>query len=126
MTFSINGTDILQYVTNDGLSWERVDQEGPAAGTSITRRPIRDRVSEQFKWSFSCMPLTAANLADLLTLINPQYVTATYTDPETNVTTVDTQAFVNTAGIKFKRLLIDGVEHFAGLTFTVYTYKDTP
>lgn len=123
MTFVINGLDIMPFVADGGIDWQRKDVEGPAAGTAINGRPIRDKRAELYSWTLTCMPLTAAQLATVLSAISPSSIQATYTDPETNALETDYQAFADTSGIQLKRETQNGIEYFSGLSFPVTTFK---
>lgn len=118
MTFTIGSTDLMPYIADGGLQWTQKDVEGPNAGTAINGDAIRDVRATKYEWRISCMPLTAAELSTILTLIAPEFVTLTYTDPQTNSDT-SAQVYINTAGLTFKHRTINGTEYFAGLTFPV-------
>lgn len=123
MTFMLQKVNIMPYVADGGITWRRVDVEGSAAGPSIIGGPIRDKLAEKYQWTINCIPLTAEQLATILTLISPQYIQATYTDPETNSEATDDNAFCNSADLRLKRTTQNGIEYFAGLTFFVETLK---
>ena len=118
MTFTVGATDLMPYIADGGIQWQRSDVDGPNAGTALNGDVIRDVRAQKYQWKISCMPLTAASLSTVLTAINPEYVTLTYTDPLTN-SVVSAPAYINTASITFKRALYNGTEYFTGLSFPV-------
>lgn len=122
MTFEFNGLNLMPYLADDGLDFRRADVEGRAKGTAINGAPIRDKRGEMYEWTLKCIPLTAPQLAAVLTAIHPKTASCTCTDPKTNANITVNDAFAETANIRFKRELKDGVEHFNGLTFPVYVY----
>lgn len=83
MTFQIDGVDITPYIANSGLKWSRNDVDGSTAGRDMTGVMHRDYISTKVRWDVTCIPLTSAQLSTILTLIAPQSVTLTYTDPVT-------------------------------------------
>lgn len=90
MVLTINGTDILPYVAEDGIEWQRNDLDGPNAGRSLSGLLIRDRVAIKATLKITCRPLTGAQLATVLSLIEPEWVTVVYTDPTTNAAATKT------------------------------------
>ena len=86
MTFAINGVDITPYIKYQGIKWSRNDVEAANAGRMQDGTMQRDRVAIKYRWDVSCRPLTAAEQATVLSLINPVYITCTFTDPVTNTT----------------------------------------
>lgn len=123
MTLVFNGLNLMPYIADDGLNWSRADVNGLAAGTAISGRPIRDKRGESYRWTIKCIQLTAAQLATVLTAITQETASCTYTDPQTNADATDAQAFAETADIRLKRELKDGVEYYNGLTFPIYVYR---
>ena len=84
MTFKIGGVDLLSYLAESGLGWQRNDLDGPNAGRTLTGLLIRDRVAIKATLKVTCRPLTGEQLATILQLIEPEWVSVTYTDPTTN------------------------------------------
>lgn len=84
MTFKINNVDITPYILHDeGIQYTRNDIDGPNAGRALDGTMYRDRVTVKDKWTITCMELSAADCAKILSLIYPEYVTVTATDPRT-------------------------------------------
>lgn len=90
MVFSINGKDILKYVAADGLKYTRSDLDGPNAGRTLDGVMHRDRVASKIRWDITCKLLNEAELATVLSLIEPEFVTVTYTDLQTRQTVTKT------------------------------------
>ena len=90
MVFQINGVDISTYIQDSGLEWQRNDLDGPNAGRTLTGLLIRDRVAVKATFKVTCRPLTGAQLSTILSLIAPEWVTVTYTDPITNTVVTKT------------------------------------
>lgn len=117
MVFQINGTNIMPYIAQEGLTWQRQDLDGPNAGRAMDGTMYRDRVTTKFKFSVTCKPLTAAELSTILTLVQPEYITVTYTDPLTN-TVVTKQAYSNNIPAQYL-MKIKGTEYWGGVTFPI-------
>ena len=83
MVFTINGVDILPYVAYDGLKYTRSDLDGPNAGRTMDGIMHRDRIASKIRWDVTCRLLSAEELAVVLTLIEPEFVTVTFTNPQT-------------------------------------------
>ena len=115
MVFQINGVDISTYIQDSGLEWQRNDLDGPNAGRTLTGLLIRDRVAVKATFKVTCRPLTGDQLSTILSLIAPEWVTVTYTDPVTN-TVVTKTMYSNNIPATLKRT--DGtVDLWGGLSF---------
>lgn len=90
MVLTIDGVNILPYVQADGIEWQRNDLDGPNAGRTLSGLMIRDRVAIKATLKITCRPLTGAQLATILSLIQPEWVTVVYTDPTTNTNVTKT------------------------------------
>lgn len=115
MIFKINGTDITPYIANGGLQYTRNDLDGPNAGRALDGTMYRDRVATKDKWTVNCRPLTSQETATLLSLIEPEYVSLTVTNPKTN-TTRTYQAYSNNVPAEFL-MIKNGVEYWTGISF---------
>ena len=118
MVFKINGVDITPYIKFQGLKWSRNDVEAASAGRTQSGRMERDRVAIKYRFDISCRPLTASEQATLLSLIEPVYITVTYTDPTTN-TTKTGEFYSNNIPSTFCITDSNGDEWWMGLTFPV-------
>lgn len=117
MTFSIAGTDITKYIAPGGVKWTRSDIDGTNAGRGIDGTLIRDRVAIKRRVDVTCRALTLAESAVVLSLIEPEFVSVTYTDPMAGSVVTKTLYSNNfsTTLSSFKNP--DGVEMWTGLSF---------
>lgn len=116
MTFTISGRDMTGYIAFGGLKWQRSDVDGPNAGRSMDGTMIRDRRASKIRWDVTCRPLTKHELADVLTLIKPEFVTVTFSDPET-ASTRTAEFYANNFPAQFAIIHRNGTEYWSGLTF---------
>ena len=110
--------DIMPYIASGGIKWSRNDVDGPNAGRMQNGYMQRDRVATKYRWDITCRPLTAAEQAIVLQLIEPQYIMVQYTDPLNNVTVANycySNNFPSTYLIKGS----DGQDYWTGLAFPV-------
>ena len=88
MTFTLSYNniqfDLTPYIAKSGLQWQRQDVDGPNAGRLLSGELQRDRRATKIRFDVTCIPLTAKQLSNILTMIAPEWVTLTYTDPVTN------------------------------------------
>ena len=116
MTFAINGVNIMPYIAFGGLKWQRADVDGPNAGRTLDATMIRDRRATKIRWDVTCRPLKGNELATVLTLLQPEFVTLTYHNPVTNSVTTG-QFYANNFPVQFVIARKNGVEYWSGLTF---------
>lgn len=116
MTFAINGLDITPYISYGGLKWQRADVDGPNAGRTLDGTMIRDRRATKIRWDVTCRPLTASELSTVLTLIEPEFVSLTYSNPVTNSTSTGI-FYANNFPVQFSMITKNGQEYWTGLTF---------
>lgn len=116
MVMKINGVDILPYIANQGLKWQRGDIDGPNAGRLMTGDMVRDRIAIKIRWDVTCRAVTGEELAMLLSLIEPEFVTVKYTDPTTNSVKTD-EFYSNNFPVQFCFMHKDGKEYWTGLSF---------
>ena len=93
----IDGTDITDYIAENGIQWTRNDLDGPNAGRTLTGLMIRDRVAVKIKLQVKCKDLNESQLNTLLTALYPQYVSVTYDDPLFGTVTKEMYSNNNTA-----------------------------
>ena len=120
MVFSINGVDITPYIKYQGLKWSRNDVEAANAGRMQNGEMQRDRVAIKYRFDVSCRPLTADEQATVLSLINSEFVSLTYTNPLTNTTTTGifySNNIPSTFMIRKKHSNNTYTEYWTGLTF---------
>jgi len=116
MTLSINGTDITPYIAYGGVKWQRADVDGPNAGRVLSGDMVRDRRAIKIRWDITCRPLTDAELSTMLTLIQPEFVWLTYSDPVTN-STASGQFYANNFPVQLAHITRNGKQYWTGLTF---------
>lgn len=115
MTFTINNVDIVPYIAQGGIKWQRNDVEAPGAGRTMDGLLHRSRVSSKIRLDISCRPLLASELQTVLNLIGNVTVSVTYDDPMYGRVTKTMYANNNPASF----FLIDekGDERWTGITF---------
>lgn len=118
MVFKIGNTDITPYIAFGGIKWSRNDVDGASAGRMQTGEMHRDRLATKYRWDITCRPLTAAEQATVLALIQPEYITVQYTDPLTN-TTKTGKFYSNNFPSTFCIRRPNGTEYWTGLAFPV-------
>lgn len=117
MVFKINGTDITPYIATGGLQWSRNDLDGPNAGRAMDGTMYRDRVAIKYKWDITCKPLTAQEAAIVLSLLEPEFITVTTTNPMTN-TVESFESYSNNVPAQYL-MNIGGKEYWTGITFPI-------
>ena len=116
MTFAINGVDITPYIAYGGLKWQRADVDGENAGRTIDGTMIRDRRATKIRWNVTCRPLTAEEVSTVLSLIEPTWVSLSYTNPVTGGVSSG-RFYANNFPVQFQMITKNGVEYWTGLTF---------
>ena len=119
MVFIVNGVDITPYIAFGGLKWSRNDVEAANAGRMQNGEMQRDRVAIKYRFDVTCHPLTAEEQSTVLSLINSEFVTLTYTDPVSNSTRTGTfysNNIPSTFAIRHKHGN-SYTEYWSGLTF---------
>ena len=81
MTLTIGSTDITPYIAYKGIKWQRADVDSAQATRTLDGSLQRARVATKIRLDITCRPLTAAEAATILALIQPEWVTVTYSDP---------------------------------------------
>ena len=81
MTLKINGVDMLPYIEQKGIKWQRNDLDGSNAGRTMDGTMHRERVTTKIRLDITCLPLSSADAAVVLNAIFPEYVEVEYTDP---------------------------------------------
>lgn len=111
-----NWVDITPYIAFGGLKWSRNDVDAANAGRNQLGDMLRDRVAIKHRWDVTCRPLTAAEQAIVLKLIEPEYVNVRHTNPKTNTVTTAyyySNNIPSTFAIRHK----NGTEYWSGLAF---------
>lgn len=73
--FKINGVDILKWIEQGGVKWQREDAESSKAGRTMDATMHRARVAIKFRADVTCLDLNRADELQLMNLILPEYVT---------------------------------------------------
>lgn len=79
-TFSIDGTDITQYMDWSGLKYGVNDLDSEEAGRTLDGVMHRSRVATKVRWDVRTKKLTTPEIQKLMQLIRPEWVTLTCTD----------------------------------------------
>lgn len=115
MTFTINGTDIVPFIAQGGIKWQRNDIESPGAGRTMDGLMHRGRVSTKIRLDITCRALLASELQTVLNIIGLLTVTVVYDDPMYGRVTKTMYSNNNPASFFF----IDekGDERWTGISF---------
>lgn len=84
MTLVVNGLNMIAkgYVAYGGVNWQRADVDGEDAGRSvITGEMYRDRRAIKYRTDVTCVPLTFAQLHEVLAAVSPEFFSVTYSNP---------------------------------------------
>ena len=81
MVFSIGGTDLRRFLAPKGFQWRRRDREGRNAGDVMSGEHIRDRLDVKEVLEIKLRALSTNEAALVLSAIEPEYVSVTYTSP---------------------------------------------
>lgn len=115
MVLTVNGVNMIPYIAHQGLKYSINDVDGPNAGRTQDGTMERDRVARKVRWDVTCRPLRADELSTVLSAISREWLTVTYTNPETGYTTT---SIMYTNNIPAQYLIQKGdVEYWAGVTF---------
>ena len=75
--------DLLPFIEQGGLKRTRNDIDGQNAGRVVLNAEmVRDKKATKIRFDITCKPLTDAQLAQLLDIIEEEWVVVTYTDPK--------------------------------------------
>ena len=77
MVLKIGDVDILPYVAENGIKWQRNDLDGENAGRTMDGTMHRSRVATKVRLDITCMPLKTEDAMKILNAIFPEYVTVT-------------------------------------------------
>ena len=81
MVLKVNGVDLLPYVKEKGIKWQRNDLDGSTAGRTMDGVMHRERVTSKIRLDITCTPLSSEDAQTVLSAILPEYVEVEYTDP---------------------------------------------
>jgi hypothetical protein len=107
--------DITGYIAFGGLKWQRNDVESPEAGRTLDGIMHRGRVGTKIRLDVTCHLLKAPELATVLNLIYPEYITVRYDDPMLG--NVVKKMYSNNNPASYCILKPDGTEYWSEITF---------
>lgn len=80
--YKINDVDILAYIEEGGLAWQRNDVDSVKAGRTMDATMHRGRVAVKIRYDVTCRPLKTEDANIIMQLILPEFVTVeTNLDP---------------------------------------------
>ena len=115
MTFTIDGTNILPYLAENGLKWQRNDVEAADSGRTLDGMMHRARVATKVRLDVTCRNLTQTEASIVLNAIKPMYVSVTYQDPQDG--TVTRTMYANNNPAICAAVYDDGTVLWSGITF---------
>lgn len=115
MVLKINGVDILPFVAQKGVKWQRNDLDGQNAGRTMDGTMYRSRVTSKVRLDITCVPLRSEDAAKVLNAIYPEYVSVEYTDPMYGLVTKT--MYSNNTPATHMFVQSGGTEYWSGITF---------
>ena len=115
MIFTIDNINILPYLAENGLKWQRNDVEAADSGRTRDGAMHRARVATKIRLDVTCRNLTQEEASIVLNAIRPQYVSVTYDDPQDGRVTRTMYANNNPATVA--AVYPDGSVLWSGITF---------
>ena len=79
--FAIGTTNIIQYIAEDGLTFQTFDIDAPDAGRTLDGKMHRARVATKTKILVRFRPLTGSELTTIRNLMTGQTFSVKYYDP---------------------------------------------
>ena len=113
--FTVNGLNLLPYLSEDGLRWTRFDVEAPDTGRTLDGVMHRGRVASKIRLDVRCRPLNTREMQLVLQAILPEYVTVRYTDPQDG--SVTRTMYSNNIPTLCATVYDDGTARWEGLEF---------
>lgn len=115
MILKIDNVDIIPYIAEGGIKWQRADIDAPNTGRALDSLMYRGRISTKIRLDITCRPLLASELNTVLNLILPEFVTVNYSDPMYGLVTKTMYSNNNPA--TFLIIRDNGDEMWNGITF---------
>jgi hypothetical protein len=115
MILKIDDVDIIPYIAEGGIKWQRADIDAPNTGRALDALMYRGRISTKIRLDITCRPLLASELNTVLNLILPEFVTVNYSDPMYGLVTKTMYSNNNPA--TFLMIKDNGDEMWNGITF---------
>lgn len=116
MTLTVNGVDMTPYAAYRGVKWQRSDMDAPGSGRGLDGTLLRNRVATKIRLDVTCRPLTSKEASLVLTVILPEWVEVTYTDPQLGMDVTKTM-YSNNNPASFLMQKPNGEEYWDGITF---------
>ena len=116
MRVLINGTDITRLIAYRGVKWQRAGVDAPNAGRMLDGSMSRSLIANKVRLDVTCIPMTLAEASTILTLIMPEWVEVTYTDPQLGKEVTKTM-YSNNNPASYLMRKTDGTEYWDGITF---------
>lgn len=115
MVFTVDGVDMLPYIAENGLKWQRNDIDSSDAGRAMNAFMYRGRVAVKIRLDITCRSLYTNEAMTVLNAIFPEYVTVTYDDPLFGERTV--QMYSNNVPATEATIYPDGEALWNDITF---------
>lgn len=115
MRLIINGVDMIPYIAQGGIKWQRNDIDAPNTGRTIDGLMHRGRVATKIRLDITCRPMRDDELRIVLNTIFPEYVNVEYDDPMYGHTYKTMYSNNNPAS--FLMIQTNGDEMWTGITF---------
>lgn len=115
MVFTVDGVDMLPYIAENGLKWQRNDIDSADAGRAMNAFMYRGRVAVKIRLDITCRSLYTNEARTVLNAIFPEYVTVTYDDPLFGERTV--QMYSNNVPATEATIYPDGEALWNDITF---------
>ena len=115
MRLVVNNVDMIPYIAQGGIKWQRNDIDSPNTGRTLSGKMMRGRVATKIRMDITCRPLKASELQIVLNAIYPQYVTVSYDDPMSGY--VQKTMYSNNNPASYLLPQPDGDDLWTGVTF---------
>lgn len=115
MRLVINNVDIIPFVAQGGIKWQRNDIDAPNTGRTMDGLMHRGRVTTKIRLDITCRPLKASELQTVLNAVYPEYVTVYYDDPMSGY--VQKTMYSNNNPASYLLPQLDGDDLWTGVTF---------
>ena len=115
MTLIIGNVNIVPFIAQGGLKWQRNDIDAPNTGRTLDGTMQRGRVTTKIRLDVTCRPLKASELRTILNAIYPEYVSVIYDDPMYGRVTKTMYSNNNPASYLIPQS--DGDDLWTGVTF---------
>lgn len=81
MMLKIDGVDIMPYIAQKGIKWQRRDINGQNVSQTMDGTSHRGRITTKYDLHITCMPLSSEKSSIVLKAIEPEYVEVETIDP---------------------------------------------